>query len=502
MRKIFISIFLFNLTQWAGFAQPIVFNKMIKVEPNLTESGNYIQPLKDGGYLFTSSGINFQATDSTKFNRIFICTVDSNGNLNNKAIVGKNGFHYGVGLGNTGLVQTKKNEFGFTGYSSDSNYLNGKVLLIKINQEGGILWLKQFSIQGKNAIGTSLVYTDDDGFAIACFAKVDSANKVSTFIIKTDSNGNVEWQKEYVPLLGSDWFDAFRIILMPDKGYCIAGRVIFNDNFIQVQRTDSLGNLIWTKQYGKANSSAMIKLLNSGNLILFGRQEWSAYLTQITSSGDTVYSLEYALSKRLNAFGELQERQDGYVLMGNRELETPDTAYHITGFLVKIDLSRKVVWQRTFVKHNYWDNVLNAMTSSTDGGYIITGFAHDSMVSKGTADVWLVKTDSFGCDVPGCQIKDGIAPLQPEHGASFDVYPNPVSHKAGQVNVRYLLRQPNQELILTVADMNGHQLAKIPFYSYSSEGSLSMDISWLNAGIYTVSLHTEMGITYQKLVVQ
>ena len=101
-----------------------------------------------------------------------------------------------------------------------------RIVLLKLNNNGFCLWSRKYSIQGINVIGNTVKQTNDGGFAILA----EYLSK--SYLIKTDSSGNVDWGKCYIGS-GQDFIQA------NDDGYLITG---YSSAGAMLIKTDQFGN--------------------------------------------------------------------------------------------------------------------------------------------------------------------------------------------------------------------------------------------------------------------
>lgn len=72
----------------------------------------------------------------------------------------------------------------------------GVVRLSKLNQNSSVVWEKEFQFEG-SAYGVSVLQTDEKSLIISGFHT--KPNKIRyIFVTKTDADGNILWQKDYV----------------------------------------------------------------------------------------------------------------------------------------------------------------------------------------------------------------------------------------------------------------------------------------------------------------
>ena len=102
-----------------------------------------------------------------------------------------------------------------------------------------------------------------------------------------------------------------------------------------------------------------------------------------------------------------------------------------TGILMRTDSLGNTLWKRSYSTNAVRDHYIYDLRRTLDGGFIMAGTAWDSLLVS--QDAWLIKTDSFGCLVPGCQVFDGLQEQLTDLSASLAIYPNPAQD---HVNVR------------------------------------------------------------------
>jgi hypothetical protein len=124
------------------------------------------------------------------------------------------------------------------------------VWLTKIDKNGALLWSNTYGGEGSD-LGYSLT-TAKDGYMIAGETHSFENGNGKAFVVKTDLNGKLIWQKAY----GGLRFDSVdSIIPSSSEGYVVAG---FTFSFGKGQRgfwifnIDDLGNVHWSRTQGRA----------------------------------------------------------------------------------------------------------------------------------------------------------------------------------------------------------------------------------------------------------
>jgi hypothetical protein len=116
-------------------------------------------------------------------------------------------------------------------------------LFIKVDSEGNELWSSIFGDPDMIDYGHVLAATDDGGFVAAGEKERDLYNwDADTALIKIDENGQLLWEKVF----DTSTHSMFSTLLQhPDGGYVIAGARFMGQVFnIFVIKTDSEGNVL------------------------------------------------------------------------------------------------------------------------------------------------------------------------------------------------------------------------------------------------------------------
>ena len=106
----------------------------------------------------------------------------------------------------------------------------GNFLVIKTDRNGNMQWNQTYGGELRE-IAYSLVETSDGGYAVAGYTWSFSSGEIDCWLIKTDSEGNMQWHQSY----GGESSDyAYSLIETSDGGFAIAGGPL-------LIKTDGLG---------------------------------------------------------------------------------------------------------------------------------------------------------------------------------------------------------------------------------------------------------------------
>jgi hypothetical protein len=281
--------------------------------------------------------------------------------------------------------------------------------LIKTDASGDTLWTRYYlfpwEIVGYMRVGAySIQQTADSGYIIAGLEGVnyfDSpfSQKANAFLMKINQSGDVVWAKSYG---GSINEYGFSVQQTNDRGYIMAGTsTSFGADSADVYlvKTDAVGDTLWTRRYGgprNEGGTSVKKTGDNGYIIVgttksFGAGGNDFYLVKTDSSGNLLWSKTYGGSGN-DAASSVQITTDGgYIIVGNTNSFGANGIY-----LIKSDSLGNVEWSKAIGGQNP-----GSVQQTSDGGYVFTGQVFSD---TGDLNVLLVKTDQLGNS--GCNETD------------------------------------------------------------------------------------------------
>ena len=140
----------------------------------------------DGGYV----AVGTQSNSATMQGQLYVVKTDGSG----KKIWEKTYGSDSGSMSGQAVVKTANNQYIIAGFTNDDP-MNAAdhIMLKKISNGGNPVWEKTYEIGKANDI----VQTSDGGYLLAGYTTkvVNGAYKMRPIIIKTDANGNEEWNK-------------------------------------------------------------------------------------------------------------------------------------------------------------------------------------------------------------------------------------------------------------------------------------------------------------------
>jgi hypothetical protein len=265
---------------------------------------------------------------------------------------------------------------------------NDDVWLVRIDSNGFMLWNRTYGGANYDR-AKSLATTSDGGLILACETRSFGAGGADFWLIKTDSQGNLEWDMTYG---GTDNEFASTVVETLDGGYAVTGSTIpsegGNADFWLI-KTDSQGNLEWSQSYGGDGTeyaNSMITTMDGGYALAgsttsFGNGDWDGWLVKTDSKGIMEWSETFGTEENEYIGSLVVNDNQEYVLACIKQSTFGD------GFiwLAKTDSSGIMLWNQTYA--------ISAHHSSTSIVFVENGdlaISASTRDSAETRDFWLL----------------------------------------------------------------------------------------------------------------
>ncbi len=394
-----------------------------------------------------------------------------------------------------------------------------EVYLMRFDAFGDTLWTKVFGDpadhywggrQVKRTLDGGFLIVGDMAFADPLVVGVDG------FAIKTDSLGNEQWRRT----LGGpppDWRTLLSCDLHPNGGYYLAGSYYPSDTNGEhlVMRVDGDGNEMWQVTWGGPFSEGATQLISSadGNPIIFSGRGYApsyaasrAYIAKLDSSnGSLIWEQEYGPSNPYTILYAGKECMNDD-LIGAGSTYVSQAPNNEMGLLLRTTSTGDSLWMFTY---HYQDSMITNgqgrfydVLPTADGGFIAAGVARNPVggpYPQGySQDTWVVKVDSMGCIIPGCN-SVGIEEQATNLLGALTIFPNPASE---QTTLRLELPPSVAQLPLqlSVVGMDGRIVQQ---RLLSGNGDHTLALHGLAEGVYHVHISSEgKWLTGGKVVVQ
>jgi hypothetical protein len=265
--------------------------------------------------------------------------------------------------------------------------------LIKTDASGTPLWTRTYGGTTDDRSGY-VQQTSDGGYIVSGFSLPVDDSLGDIYLIKTNSQGDILWTKRYAGANDHRGYTAFQTA---DGGYIVSGSTYSygaGNLDIYLIKTNASGDTLWTKTYGGTNAEQGFAFpttdggyIVSGHTCSFGDTLGDFYLVKTDASGTPLWTRTYG-GTNAEMGGAGQTADGGYIVSGYT-CSFGDTLGDIC--LIKTNASGDTLWTRTYGGTNF---DLGFAQQTLDGGYIIAGFTYS--FGAGSADVYLIKTNASG----------------------------------------------------------------------------------------------------------
>ncbi len=476
MKTVINYFVVFFLVAPIGVAGQTYFNKVYDYAANQDVLGTIVKAYGTG-YLVVGQSIS-----STKRALFFVRTNSQGDTLWTKQYGQTNDIYYEGSAG--ALLKTNDGQYSLVGAYLNNLVGNLDGLFVKFDTLGDTLFSKKYGGAGWD--GFHCFLQNADGTYIMSGETSSTGNGgEDMWLIKTDSLGNIIWQKTFG---GSSNDNINSICRASDNGYLLAG---WTNSYgagsydIYIVKVDSSGNFQWQKTFGYSGDDGAEGIIQTsdGNYIITGyvnlpMTSYQAYILKIDSTGTMLWDNNFG-GTNIDAFNIARELPDKRLVVIGGLTDSLNLPH---GLIMELCGQGDSIWSRSYSKWNGQDYFQDFQIAN-DGGYVIAGYATNSLSIDGGEDMWIVKTDSLGCDSIGClpsTVNCSATGIQEStlKNVSCKIYPNPNN---GTMQFDYELTEV-QSGQLFLYDLTGKIIQS--WILKSGQGTMPINEENLNNGIY------------------
>ncbi len=250
-------------------------------------------------------------------------------------------------------------------------------------------------------VANCIIETSDGGYAITGYTYSFGAGGEDFWLVKTDANGNVEWNQTYGGPLDDQ---AYSVVKTSDGGYALAGytRSSGAPGIAWLVKTDASGNMQWNRTYDETKEKEIGALIETsdGSFVIAGNhwgmryRVFDLWLLKTDAEGNEIWQKTYGESIMEFVRSVVETSDGGYAIAGCTGSGSNDF------WLVKTDVDGNVEWTQTYGAIKEYPNSAvkieqaYSLVETADGGFALAGLT-DSF-GAGEDDFWLVKTDAEG----------------------------------------------------------------------------------------------------------
>jgi hypothetical protein len=228
-----------------------------------------------------------------------------------------------------GIIQSGDSNYVMAGQTKSYGAGGFDMYLVKVDPEGNLLWNLTYGSaldDGANCVAQAA----DGGYVLAGHTSLTNESQ-SSWLVKTDTFGKLEWSQEYPGL------DFNSISSTSDGGYVLATKCA---NAFELIKLDSSFEMQWNQIYNASNaaeSRCAVQTTDGGYAVAgwtnSGANTFSTWLIRTDTSGNIIWDRTYG---GLGAYSVIQTSDGGYALTGDR------------AFLLITDSLGNIQWQRNY----------------------------------------------------------------------------------------------------------------------------------------------------------
>jgi len=299
------------------------------------------------------------------------------------------------------LIQKDNGNYIVFGSYQDTLLLRGDMFLMELNIYGDILWFNTFG-EEENENGYILQRTLDKGYILCGYTDSDISNGGNDmYIVKTDSLGNEVWTKNYG---GVNSDNAYSIDVTDDGGYIIGGisySYSIGEDDLYMLKIDSIGNFEWDKTFGTTGDDygeTVIQTMDGGyafvGCVEITNGNFDAYFVKTDNEGNVEWEETYGTPDYFEGFKLVKQLPDSsFIVSGGLANNSPG---NFDGWVVKMTSNGDTIWTKTYGNPGYeLGDYFYGFDITSDGGFVFGG--QDNRIGPPYQNAWLVKTDSLGC---------------------------------------------------------------------------------------------------------
>lgn len=301
--------------------------------------------------------------------RTWIAVTDGNG----KDIWGKT-FKDAFASGAEQIIETSDGKYlvaGFIRKKRRNRNLNG--YLMKTDKQGNVLWQKRYGGDEDDVL-LDVCETDDQGFLAVGYSESNPDKEKEMWVLKTDRFGNKESEKFY---WDNDADIANTVLAASDGNYIVAGYSISDGmRNARILKVGADCEMIWDlpTAFGKFQEIHDLAELPDSTLLAAGTAryghitDYDAYLLKFSHFGDTIKSFTYGYGRWEEA-STVKISFDENILLGGFE---KSESYSYSDFWL-----RKVDYHGSEIFHDIYRRKTidfpHALLETSDNGVVLVG---------------------------------------------------------------------------------------------------------------------------------
>lgn len=340
---------------------------------------------------------------------------------------------------------------------------NGMLYVYNIN--GDTIFTKKYIGDGYTEFARLVFDIPNEKIFLGWATRDTLISPAYTYLLSLDTIGTVHWEFK-----GGDGINTEigGLIDGVSNKMIISGGIITEpdlDRNGKVYKFDLQGNMYFSKVIGTPGDDSEVEVKVSKNgqsyvvrqyidtIINEGDYEYVQYIGKTDTNFNFIWRT-FLNDKYYKYIYTLRTFEDGSIVAVGATIV--DETYEPHGCIIKLDSNGTVLWERDYANVAGSHNYLYDFQKMPDGGYICSGMGGDTIDGVIQSMCWLLRLDSMGCLIPGCD-EVSVPDIAVNSETYLSIYPNPFGD-AGTVEVHLpqdFAINGNQSLRLDIYDMQG-----------------------------------------------
>ncbi|MFN8279491.1 MAG: T9SS type A sorting domain-containing protein [Saprospiraceae bacterium] len=411
------------------------------------------------------------------------------------------------------IMNFKKISSGYltSGYQFKATDTTNHFWYAKLNDQFDTMWTRGFKKKNNNSSFNNIIELRNKNIGLTGTDMQVRPNGTSLATLPciaiADSLGNLI---HYTEVKGADSLRngvLFGITEGPDSSVYAAGYIVKLDALLDqdpvIAKVNSQGELQWRRQItNKGFNEIFLSVFTQidGSVLGVGgsyndydaRKEFSyVLLINFDTSGNINWTRRIFKGLFNDCYNAVQDKYGNIIGTGlyNRYRGFYADTSQGHGWIFKCNSTGDSIWSRKIIHANdSFPERFNNISQAPDGGFYLTGYSF--LPGDYSSKAWIVKTDSFGCVVPGCEKVVASEDIQNGKEKAFVFFPNPVVY-----NKFFFLSRigTGESYRLRLYNLQGACILTYPFRTFEG-AQYEVDLkNEVGAGYYVVQIQDENG---------
>jgi PKD repeat protein len=275
---------------------------------------------------------------------------------------------------------------------------SGSSTFAKYTLDGALFFADTVSEDGIATAGARILLLNDELYftSIISYIPPYQSNSWDIFYAKYDTQFEELWSTE---LGGGGTEQPNGIIQKENSIYIAATTNSFGSGLgdFYLIKTDIEGNVIWEKTYGSPKNEIAFSITptQDGNLLLSGHKQiegldWDIYMVMVDTAGNQLWEKNYGTSWNDYGGRSTTTFDHSFIVYRNQHKTIQNTR---SGFIEKLDSKGEIIWSKEFIQNDYSVFEFSTPIENEDGTIMVVNHVKNN---EGKLIIKIHKLDPFG----------------------------------------------------------------------------------------------------------